>query len=77
MKEISIQELHQDTSQWVKLAAQKERIIITTDDGEPIAALTAFEPSLSPKRLPDREEKINQRSVIKADSADYLSEMRG
>jgi len=75
MKEISIQELHQDTSQWVKLAAQQGRIIIT-DGGQPIAALTAFEPSPSPKRLPDREEKINKRSVIQTDSADYLSEMR-
>jgi antitoxin (DNA-binding transcriptional repressor) of toxin-antitoxin stability system len=41
MKEISLQELHQDTSQWVKLTARKERIIIM-DGGQPIAALTAF-----------------------------------
>lgn len=76
MKEISIQELHQDTSEWVRLAASRERIIIT-DGGQPIAALTAFEPSLLPKRLPDREDKIKARSLIKVDSADYISEMRG
>ena len=74
MKEISIQELHNDTDQWVRLAATRERIIIT-DGGQPIAALTPLEPS--PKRLPDREAKINRRSQIETDSADYVSEMRG
>ncbi|HEY7544972.1 MAG TPA: type II toxin-antitoxin system prevent-host-death family antitoxin [Blastocatellia bacterium] len=74
MKEISIQELHNDTDQGVRLAATRERIIIT-DGGQPIAALTPIEPS--PKRLPDREEKINRRSRIETDSADYVSEMRG
>jgi antitoxin (DNA-binding transcriptional repressor) of toxin-antitoxin stability system len=76
MKEISIQELHQDTNQWVKLAARKERIIIM-DGGQPVAALIAFEPSTLSKRLPNREEKINQRSLIQTDSADYIAEMRG
>jgi antitoxin (DNA-binding transcriptional repressor) of toxin-antitoxin stability system len=76
MKEISIQELQHDTDQWVKLAARRERIIIT-DGGQPVAALTALEPSPPPKRLPDREDKIKQRSLIKVDSADYVSEMRG
>ena len=76
MKEISIQELHEDTDQWVRLAASKERVIIT-DNGRPIAALTALESSLSPKRLPDREAKINRRSRIETDSAEYISEMRG
>ena len=76
MKEISIQELHQETGQWVRLAARRERIIIT-DGGQPIAALTAFEPSQLSKPLPDREDKIRKRSLIKADSADYISEMRG
>lgn len=76
MKEISIQELQHDTGQWVRLDARGERIIIT-DGGQPVAALTAFEPSHPPKRLPDREDKINKRSLIKVDSADYVSEMRG
>jgi prevent-host-death family protein len=76
MKEISIQELQQDASQWVKLAARRERIIIT-DGGKPIAELTAFEPSPLRKRLQDREERIRNRSLIKVDSADYISEMRG
>ena len=76
MKEISIQELHQETSQWVRLAARRERIIIT-DAGRPIAALTAFEPSQLLKALPDREDKIKKRSLIEVDSADYISEMRG
>jgi antitoxin (DNA-binding transcriptional repressor) of toxin-antitoxin stability system len=76
MKEISIQELHQDTSQWVRLAAGHERIVIT-DRGQPIAALTAFQESQLHRRLPDREDKIKRRSLIKVDSADYISEMRG
>jgi len=76
MKEISIQQLQDDAGQWVRLAANQERIIIT-DGGQPVAALTAFEPSQPAKRLPDREDKIKQRSLIKIDSADYVSEMRG
>lgn len=76
MKEISIQELHKDTDQWVRLAASREQIIIT-DGGQPIAALTPLEPSPSPKPLPDREAQINRRSRIEVDSADYISEMRG
>ncbi len=76
MKEISIQQLQDDTSQWVRLAAHRERIIIT-DGGQPVAALTPLEPSQPPKRLPDREDKIKQRSLLKVDSADYVSEMRG
>ena len=75
MKEISIQALHQDPSQWVKLA-RRERIIIT-EAGQPIAALTALEESPLPKRLPEREDKIKARALIEVDSADYISEMRG
>lgn len=73
MKQISIQELHQDTDQWVRLAASREQIIIT-EGGQPIAALTPLKPSKSPKRLPDREAKINRRSRIEVDSADYIFE---
>lgn len=75
MKEISIQELHQDTGQWVRRAGS-ERILIT-DGGHPVAALTAFEEPHLHERLPDREEKIKGRSLINVDSADYISEMRG
>jgi antitoxin (DNA-binding transcriptional repressor) of toxin-antitoxin stability system len=76
MKEISIQELHQDTGQWVRLAAGHERIVIT-DGGQPIAALTALEESQLHSPLPDREDRIKQRSLIKVDSAEYISDMRG
>lgn len=75
MKEISIEELKRNAGQWVKLAASREPIIIT-DDGKPVATLNGFQPSRTPKRLPDREEKIMQRSRITVESADYLSEMR-
>ena len=75
MKEISIQQLQQDTSQWVKMAAGHERIIIT-DGGKPIAALTGFETTRTPGHLPDREDRISQRSVLNVDSANYISEMR-
>jgi antitoxin (DNA-binding transcriptional repressor) of toxin-antitoxin stability system len=76
MKEISIQELHQDTSEWVRLAARREAIVIT-EDGQPIATLTGLEPSRTRKRLPDREDQIRAQSAVKVDSADYISEMRG
>ena len=75
MREISIEELKRNAGQWVKLAVDREPIIIT-DDGKPVATLTGLEPPRLPKRLPDREDKIRQRSKITVDSADYLSEMR-
>lgn len=76
MKEISIQELQNDVAQWVRMAARKEQIVIT-DAGQPVAALIAFDEAHPPKHLPDREAKIVERSLIKTDSADYISEMRG
>lgn len=75
MKEISIEELKRNAGQWVKLAASREPIIIT-DDGKPVATLNGFKPTHRSRRLPEREEKIKQRSRITVDSADYLSEMR-
>ncbi|MGH9761207.1 MAG: type II toxin-antitoxin system Phd/YefM family antitoxin [Blastocatellia bacterium] len=76
MKEISIEELHDDTTEWVRLAARREAIIIT-DGGQPIATLKPLEPSRPMKRLPDREGRIKGRSAIKVDSGKYISEMRG
>ena len=75
MKEISIEELKRNVGQWVKIAADREPLIIT-DDGRPVATLTRLEPPHLPRRLPDREDKISKRSRITVDSADYLSEMR-
>ena len=75
MKEISIDELKRNAGQWVKLAASREPIIIT-DDGKPVATLNGFESSRTPRRLPNREDRISKRSQIAVDSADYLSEMR-
>jgi len=75
MKEISIRELHGNTAQWVKHAVRRESIIIT-DDGQPVATLSAFESAPLPKGLPDREDRIRRRSLISVDSADYISEMR-
>jgi prevent-host-death family protein len=75
MKEITIEELKRNAGQWVKLAANREPIIIT-DDGKPVATLTGLAPPRTRKRLPDREDEIRKRSQINVDSADYLSEMR-
>jgi prevent-host-death family protein len=75
MKEISIEELKRDAAQWVRLAASKEPVIIT-DGGKPVATLTGLEPSRESRRLPNREDKIKQRSQIAVDSVEYLSEMR-
>lgn len=75
MKEISIEELKRNVGQWVRVAADREPIIIT-DDGKPVATLTGLEPPHLPRGLPDREDRISKRSRITVDSADYLSEMR-
>ena len=75
MKEISIEELARSVGEWVKLAARREPIIIT-DGGLPVATLTGLERPHLPRRLPDREDKISNRSQITVDSAYYLSEMR-
>ncbi len=75
MKEISIEELKRNVNQWVRLATRREPILIT-DNGEPVATLSGIERSQRPTRLPNREDKIKQRSRITVDSADYLSEMR-
>ena len=76
MKEISIEELKRDAGEWIRLAASKEPVIIT-DGGKPVATLTSLEPPHRPRRLPNCEDKIKQRSEINVDSADYLSAMRG
>lgn len=75
MKAISIEELQKDTDQWVRLAAEREPIVIT-DNGKPLARLVAFEHPQVHSSLPNREEKIKQRSRISVESADYISEMR-
>ena len=75
MKEISIEELNRNVDQWVRLAARREPIIIT-EGGKPVATLTGLEPPRHSRRLPDREDKIKQRSQINVDSADYVFEMR-
>jgi antitoxin (DNA-binding transcriptional repressor) of toxin-antitoxin stability system len=76
MKEISIEELKRDAGRWVRLAARKEPVIIT-DGGKAVATLTGLEPAHRSKPLPDREDKIRQRSQITVDSAEYVSEIRG
>lgn len=75
MKEISIQELKRNVGEWVRRAARREPIIIT-DGGEPVASLSGVQRPRTTRSLPDREDKIRQRSRIGVDSADYLSEMR-
>jgi predicted nucleic acid-binding Zn-ribbon protein len=48
------------------------------DTGRRVRALndTLLSMKVNSKRLPDREAKINRRSRIETDSAEYLSEMR-
>ena len=75
MKEISIEELTRNVGEWVKLAARREPIIIT-DGGKPVATLTGLEPPHLSSRLPDREDKISNRSQITVDSVEYLSKMK-
>jgi antitoxin (DNA-binding transcriptional repressor) of toxin-antitoxin stability system len=75
MDKISIQELHEDTERWVRMAANNQQIVVT-DGAQPIATLVPFYPASSGKPLPDREDEIRKMSRIEVDSAVYISEMR-
>lgn len=74
MKRISIRQLHANTGQWVRQAAENNEIIIT-DRGQPVAALVAFERTTRRKPLPNRWEKIKKMPPV-PDSGSYVSEMR-
>ncbi len=75
MKQISIQELQTDTGAWINQVATEKQIVVT-DNGQPVAAIIPLPSQKSGKTLPNREERIRQRSYLPTDSAVYISEMR-
>ena len=75
MKEITVQQLHEETERWVKQAADNGGILIT-EEGKPVAKLETVAVAKKGKPLPDREEKIRRRPYNPVDSAAYISEDR-
>jgi len=75
MTKISIRELHLETGQWVRRAANNEPVVIT-DRGTPVATLIPFDQSARGKSLPNRWQQIKKMRRIPVDSAVYISEMR-
>jgi antitoxin (DNA-binding transcriptional repressor) of toxin-antitoxin stability system len=75
MKTISIRELHLETGRWVRHAASQGPIVVT-DRGRRVAALQAFDDSVTGRPLPNRKAAIRKRSKVPVDSAVYQSEPR-
>jgi antitoxin (DNA-binding transcriptional repressor) of toxin-antitoxin stability system len=75
MKTISIRELHLETGRWVRHAASRGPIVVT-DSGRNVAALQAFDASMTGRPLPNREVAIRKRSKVPVDSAVYQSALR-
>jgi antitoxin (DNA-binding transcriptional repressor) of toxin-antitoxin stability system len=75
MKTISIRELHLKTGRWVRHAASRGPIVVT-DRGRRVAALQAFDASVTGRPLPNREAAIRKRSKVPVDSAVYQAELR-
>lgn len=75
MKQITLQQLHEETARWVKEAAGNGGIVVTVD-GKPAVALTQFPAAHQGKPLPNRWEKIRQTPFISVDSGDLISQDR-
>lgn len=76
MARINIRELHMDTGRWVRRAANREPIVITSR-GTPVAVLAPIDMLASGKALPNRLKQIKKMRRIPIDSVAYVSEMRG
>jgi prevent-host-death family protein len=75
MTKIGIRELHLETGQWVRRAANNEPVVIT-DRGIPVATLIPFDRLARGKSLPNRWQQIKKMRRIPVDSAVCISEMR-
>ncbi len=76
MVRINIRELHMDTGRWVKRAADRETVVITSR-GTPVAVLASVDVLAPGKSLPNRWKQIKKMRRIPVDSGVYVSEMRG
>ena len=75
MKEITIEQLHQETDHWVKEAADNGGIVIT-EHGKPVAALWHHGPVKREKWLQKRLAALEQMPFISVDSGEVISEDR-
>lgn len=74
MKSITVQELHEQTEQVVRRAAEEDGFIITSQ-GEPLAILKAARESrITGNPLPKRD--VSTLPTTKFDSTDFISEER-
>jgi antitoxin (DNA-binding transcriptional repressor) of toxin-antitoxin stability system len=75
MKQITIEQLHQETEHWVRQAATNGGIMVT-DHGQPVAALT--QPVSAPRAqwLQQRLAALKSMPALAVDSADVISEDR-
>lgn len=76
MVRINIRELHMETGRWVRRAASREPVVITSR-GTPVAVLAPIGTLVPGKALPNRWKQIKKMRRIPVDSGVYVSEMRG
>ena len=75
MRTVGLKILKNKLSEYVRLAAAGETIVVT-DRGRRVAALQPFDASVARRPVPNRELAIRKRSKIPVDSAVYQSELR-
>ena len=75
VKQITIQQLHEETERWVEEAADNGGILIT-ENGKPVATISQLGPVRQGKPLPNREAEIQKRTRLFVGSEVYISEMR-
>lgn len=75
MKTISLDDLHRQTGEFVRLATTED--IVVMDSGQPVVLLKRF-PETGSQRLrwEERERALAPLPAIDADSTDYVSEDR-
>ena len=75
VKEITIQELHENTERWVKEAAENGGIVVTQHGKPAVILMRAANPSRA-KWAEERLAAIKQMPFIPVDSGVYISEDR-
>ena len=77
MKEISIRDLHLKTGEWIRRVSRERKIIIS-ERGVPVATLIPFEPAH--KAMPFANRKVvrgfEELPAIEHDSTEYISSDR-
>jgi antitoxin (DNA-binding transcriptional repressor) of toxin-antitoxin stability system len=75
VKQITLQQLHEETARWVKEAASNGGIVVTVD-GKPVATLTQFTSEKRAVWTKERLEAIRKQPFISVDSGDLISQDR-